>query len=101
MTDARMAALAGLSLALLAAGCASTDPQGLSQEPAFGSGYADGCATAGEEDKSFSTRRVRDEYMFGNDRAYRAGWRQGYIQCGGDTRRRNDGGRILGQPNEY
>lgn len=103
MTDKRtlFARLAGASAALLAAGCASTDATQLAEEPSFQAGYGDGCVTATEDDKSFSTTRVRDEYLFDSDRAYRAGWRQGYIQCGGRASSPSDGGRILGQQNEY
>ena len=35
------------------------------------------------------------------DRAYAAGWRQGYIQCEGRDAAASDGGLILGQENEY
>ena len=92
-----------LSLALVAAaGCASTGNLAeLREQPGFVAGYGDGCATATEEDKSFSTRTTRDAYSFENDEAYRAGWRQGYLQCGTEKNRANDGGRILGQENEY
>jgi hypothetical protein len=88
-------------LAALSAGCASGDLTALSQEPGFHAGYGDGCLTATEEDKSFSRKGARDEYQFENDRAYRAGWRQGYLQCGGRAQQDNDGGLILGQENEY
>lgn len=74
--------------------CAS-DP-GLTEEPGFLAGYGDGCATAHELDKSFSTKRVKDDYQFDNDRAYRSGWRQGYQQCQSPYRKADDGGRILG-----
>lgn len=93
--------VAAILLAAPALGCASSETLGLADEPSFQAGYGDGCVTSSEEEKSFSTKRERDEYMFANDRAYRAGWRQGYIQCGGRTAARNDGGRILGQQNEY
>lgn len=90
-----------LALALAAGACASDDALQLAEQPGYQAGYGDGCATAAEEDKSFSTIRVRDEYEFDNDRAYRAGWRQGYLQCGSRQPPRNDGGRELGQGNEY
>ena len=97
-----------LAANLLAAGgfaalvaCASNETLALAEEPTFQQGYGDGCVTSTEEDKSFSTKRERDEYMFANDRAYRAGWRQGYVQCGGRDSDPSDGGLILGQQNEY
>lgn len=92
---------AALFLPIIAGACASDETMKLSEEPGFHAGYGDGCATASEEDKSFSTKRVRDEYEFDNDRAYRAGWRQGYIECRSRVPARNDGGRILGEDNEY
>jgi hypothetical protein len=93
--------LLGAMLGALLAACASNADLALAEEPGYQAGYGDGCRTASEEDKSFSTRRARDDYAFANDRAYAAGWRQGYIQCGGSERPRNDGGRILGEENEY
>lgn len=99
VTPARQ--LIAIFAATLAASCASDDSLKLADEPAFQAGYGDGCATSSEEDKSFSTKRQRDDYMFENDRAYRAGWRQGYLQCGGREEQTNDGGLLLGQENEY
>ena len=89
-------------LALALAGCASSvDLASLREQPGFHAGYGDGCTTATEEDKSFSTRSTRDTYSFDNDEAYRAGWRQGYLECGNTTPEARDGGRILGERNEY
>lgn len=83
-------------------GCAtSADLQALREAPGFQAGYGDGCSTAAEEDKSFSTRQVRDAYQFENDDAYRAGWRQGYLECVNAIPEAKDGGRILGERNEY
>jgi len=93
-----------IAISLVAAsigGCASDEALNLAEQPSYQAGYGDGCVTATEEDKSFSTKRQRDEYLFDNDKAYRAGWRQGYLQCGGRASAPNDGGRILGQENEY
>lgn len=92
---------AALTAGLLA-GCASTaDLAALREAPGFSAGYGDGCSTATEEDKSFSTRQTRDAYSFDNDEAYRAGWRQGYLECSNTTPEAKDGGRILGERNEY
>ncbi len=92
----------GVVLALAVAGCASGDLNALREQPGFHAGFADGCETSNEEDKSFSTKSVRDKYAFDNDEAYRAGWRQGWLECG-DARTPDaiDGGRILGERNEY
>ena len=92
-----------LSAAALALGGCATglDAQALRDAPGFQAGYGDGCSTAAEEDKSFSTRKTRDAYEFENDDAYRAGWRQGYLECTNVIPEANDGGRILGERNEY
>lgn len=94
-----------LIAALLAAGaasCASTaDMATLRESPGYSAGYGDGCLTATEEDKSFSSKKERDAYAFKNDEAYRAGWRQGYLECSTQTPEAKDGGRILGERNEY
>ena len=99
----RLASAALIAAALTAAaGCASNaDLAALREQPGFAAGYGDGCSTATEEDKSFSTRQSRDAYAFENDDAYRAGWRQGYLECSHTTPEAKDGGRILGERNEY
>lgn len=91
-------AFAAAVLAGLAA-CAA-DP-GLSEEPSFIVGYGDGCATAQEQDKSFSTKRYRDAEAFESDRAYRSGWRQGWQQCKDPSGRASDGGLILGDEDGF
>lgn len=84
--------------ALLSA-CATDS--GLSDEPNYVAGYGDGCATAHEQEKSFSTKRYRDATLFEEDRAYRAGWRQGWQQCQSPYRPADDGGRILGNEDDF
>jgi hypothetical protein len=91
-------AIAAVFFAALAA-CATDS--GLSDEPGFVAGYGDGCATAQEEGKSFSTERHRDADAFENDRAYRAGWRQGWQQCKDPTGRASDGGLVLGNEDRF
>jgi len=87
---------------LFFAGCATDGELAeLRESPSFSAGYADGCATATEEDKSFSTRIQRDAHAFETDKAYRAGWRQGHLECSTQTPDAKDGGRILGERNEY
>lgn len=96
------AKLAVAATTLLLAGCASSaELATLREAPGYSAGYGDGCSTATEEDKSFSTASTRDAYEFDNDPAYRAGWRQGYLECGNTTPDAKDGGRILGERNEY
>ena len=85
-----------LSAAVCAGACATEETLGLREDPAFAAGFGDGCVTASEEEKSFSTKRARDAYEFENNRAYRAGWRQGYFQCQNPVEENDTGGRILG-----
>lgn len=88
--------------AIAVSGCAtSAEILALQESPSFHVGYGDGCLTASEDEKSFSRKTARDAYAFENDEAYRAGWRQGYIECESPVPDPNDGGRILGQRNEY
>ena len=91
---------AAFSLILAITGGCSTHYQSgerLEEEPNFQLGYGDGCATGSDEQKSFSTKKTRDAYLFDNDRAYAAGWRQGYLSCGSkNLDNRTDGGLILG-----
>jgi len=83
---------------VLLAGCATgADIEALQESPSFQVGYGDGCLTSTEDDKSFSSKRSRDAYAFDHDDAYRAGWRQGYLQCSNAIPAPNNGGRILGQ----
>lgn len=93
----------GVILAIgAAAGCSTGNLAELREQPSFHAGFGDGCITANEEDKSFSTKSTRDKYAFENDEAYRAGWRQGWLECGeARTPDAIDGGRILGERNEY
>lgn len=85
--------------ALFLSACAGDS--GLSEEPGYVAGYGDGCATAHEEEKSFSTKRVRDADLFENDKAYRSGWRQGWQQCQSPYRKADDGGRVLGDEDNF
>lgn len=96
--------LASVGLAVLFA-CATAkteDGRPLSEEPSYIAGFGDGCATATEAEKSFSTKRVRDNEAYDNDRAYRAGWRAGLLQCERDYDDATSvGGRILGEDQNY
>lgn len=86
--------------AVLSIGACASD-SGLSEEPGYIAGYGDGCATANEQEKSFSTTRIKDDYQFENDPAYRSGWRQGWQQCQSPYRKTDNGGRILGDEPEF
>lgn len=87
------------ALTVILTACATDS--GLQDEPGYVAGYGDGCSTAQEEDKSFSTKRYRDADAFESDRAYRAGWRQGYQQCKAPNGKPNDGGLILGDDDRH
>ncbi|WP_411816235.1 hypothetical protein [Hyphococcus sp. DH-69] len=97
----KLVAITAISALGLSACTTTADIQALREAPGYHSGYADGCSTATEEDKSFSTDKTRDAYAFKNDEAYRMGWRQGYLECSHTTPVPSDGGRILGERNEY
>ena len=77
-------ALAGLltGLMLTASGCVSPETMQQAMDgPMYPAGYADGCASAREADRAFSTKVIQDENLFENDRSYRTGWRQGFSSC--------------------
>ncbi|MEZ5894939.1 MAG: hypothetical protein R3C51_00940 [Parvularculaceae bacterium] len=99
MLSVRSRAALAIVFTCILASCAS-DPA-LTEDPAFVAGFGDGCVTAREQDKSFSTTRERDEHLFESSRAYRAGWRQGNQECQDPASRINDGGRILGNEPEF
>lgn len=83
---------------IILSACATERLAELQNEPGYIAGYGDGCATANESDKSFSTKRVRDDYAFDEDEAYRAGWRAGLLQCKRDyDDQTTRDGRILGE----
>jgi hypothetical protein len=97
-----MSAAFSVAVISTSAGCATGENlAALREMPSFHVGYNDGCLTANEEDKSFSTKTARDKEAFETDEAYRAGWRQGYLECNTGTPDAIDGGRILGERNEY
>ncbi|MCI5043089.1 MAG: hypothetical protein MRY72_00205 [Aquisalinus sp.] len=72
-------------LAVLAAiglsACVSDRAPAFNNSPLFPSGYSDGCQSAVESEKNFSTKLIRDEALFDDDAGYRSGWRQGYAAC--------------------
>ena len=88
---------AGLAAAALLLCACTTDAEQLAGEPNYGRGYGDGCQTAAERNKSFSTKVFRDDALFDSDKGYRAGWRYGYQNCGIRNSRTPDGGRVLGE----
>ncbi len=78
--------------------CSTSKLAALQNEPGYLAGFSDGCQTAREAEKSFSTKRVRDDYAFSEDESYQLGWRAGLQQCNypnDDITAR--GGRIFGE----
>ena len=70
-------------LALVAGLCACAAQSKYANEPLYGSGYSDGCASASRgTSRTMPTRIDRDERLYKSDKAYRAGWNAGYHACG-------------------
>ncbi|WP_306250785.1 hypothetical protein [Parvularcula sp. IMCC14364] len=61
--------------------CVSDRAPAFEKSPLFPAGYSDGCQSAVESEKNFSTKLIRDEALFADDAGYRSGWRQGYSAC--------------------
>ena len=93
--------LAAVAMTALCGCVSSAKTQELRESPGFAAGYGDGCVTANEADKSFSTKEVSDASAFENDEGYRYGWRQGFLECSPQGPQPKTGGRILGERNEY
>ena len=77
----RYTSLFGLAVLLLGA-CATTDVTETADGGYYPVGYSDGCASAGEAGKAFSSKTIRDKTLFETYSSYRSGWRQGYQACG-------------------
>ena len=65
----------------------------------YQAGYTDGCSSAVESGKSFSTKAVRNDALYDTDAGYRAGWRQGFAAC--EQRTRRDDGTFNDEQNPY
>lgn len=81
----RTPALAAGTLACLVAlgGCSTPGKTRQAMDgPMYPAGYADGCASAREAEKPFSTEVIQDRNMYRDDPSYATGWRQGYSACG-------------------
>jgi hypothetical protein len=73
-----------IAVLFLAASCGGVDPE-LMKEPNFQSGYDDGCRTASSRGSGSGNPKYRNDNLFRNDKAYEAGWRNGYSSCGQST----------------
>lgn len=74
---------AGALAALLgASACQSIDDPALTGDPAFATGYSDGCRTGNARLAGFRQTVTRDEAAWDEKEAYRIGWRRGYNACG-------------------
>ena len=89
----------GICAALAVAGCVSPTAPDFDGSAFYQAGYGDGCSTAVEGDKSFSTKLIRNEALYKTDEGYRSGWRQGYAACNENARR--DDGDLRGQQDPF
>lgn len=62
----------------------SYDPEIL-KSPVYHEGYADGCATAGNQSNGFQSKIVENKARSDTNENYIIGWRQGFYACGGHT----------------
>jgi hypothetical protein len=70
------------------AGCGlfpSAQERAMQKSPNFHAGYSDGCAAASTSGANPREGAYRDEALYKNDAAYRAGWSNGYSLCRGGT----------------
>jgi len=75
-------AAAFLALALAACGTSKYD-----DDPLYDAGFGDGCATGTARSSGTpASKAVRDDDMWKESDAYRAGWKQGYAACSPDSR---------------
>ena len=65
--------------------CATEIDPELQKEPTFHLGYGDGCATANKGVSDFKDAVKRNDDLYDQDEAYKAGWNDGYSACGGKT----------------
>lgn len=72
----------GVVVAVTLAACAYEDDRDLQRLPAYQAGYSDGCRTAQDRERGFATKVRRNDEVFGQNSAYRAGWREGSMICG-------------------
>jgi hypothetical protein len=60
--------------------CATNDYE---QDPLYDPGFQDGCATGTARTSGTpASKPVRDQQLWDQSDAYRAGWRSGYASCG-------------------
>jgi len=73
------AILAATFLALSVAACGSTK---YDADPLYDAGFSDGCATGTARSPGTPvTKPVRDQALWDQSEAYRAGWKSGYGAC--------------------
>ncbi len=82
-------------------GCVSDRAPDFTNSPLYPVGYGDGCSTAIEAEKNFSSKVIRDEAMFKDDAGYRSGWRQGYVACNSNPEARAGDGIYRGEQAPY
>lgn len=75
----RSTMILALSLSFALAACGTTK---YDDDPLYDAGFSDGCATGTARSAGTPTSKaVRDDALWGESDAYRAGWRAGYGSC--------------------
>lgn|GEM_PF-3187349 len=75
----------GFLAALFVWSCGTDIDPALQKEPSFHLGYGDGCTTANKGVSDFKNSVKRNDDLYDQDKAYKAGWNNGFASCGGKT----------------
>lgn len=70
------------ALVLALSACSTSEDRDLQRLPQYQAGYNDGCRTALDRGRGFAAEITRNKAAFDQDSAYRAGWRDGSMNCG-------------------
>ena len=76
--------------ALVLSGCTTEIDPAIRKAPTFQVGYNDGCTTVNQRVAGFKETVRRNDSLFEQDEAYKAGWKEGYSTCGGSTTRETE-----------
>ncbi len=88
-STAKLVVVCGGLWGALAACETDLDPA-LRDSPNFSMGYNDGCTSGNTRIVGFDKTVRRKDDLYAGDEAYKAGWNEGYISCGGSTTRDTD-----------
>ncbi len=78
---------AGLMILGLVTACGNSTDPALVNSASYQQGWTDGCTTGNQRVEGFSDTVTRNQTLFETDEGYQQGWRAGYVNCGGQTRR--------------